>query len=164
MERTIMSVCCRSVCTDAKYLRLNASRSRIFFVQGFGLNTMLLEDLPCNSLGNLLNLNIYPNQIIFFSPLLYGISSLFNFIKCFLWCFLPKLNGWSVGTRACHTLGRMLGTQEKERSSRESWWKTLPFCSCAAWKGCPESFPAGHVVLECGYNSSLLLPETERRT
>lgn len=67
-----MSVCCRSVCTDAKYLRLNASRSRIFFVQGFGLNTMLLEDLPCNSLGNLLNLNIYPNQIFFFLPSFMG--------------------------------------------------------------------------------------------
>lgn len=163
MERTIMSVCCRSVCTDAKYLRLNARRSRIFLVWGFSSNTMLLEDLPCNSLGNRLNLNICLNQI-FFSPLLYGNSSLFNFITYFLWCFLPKPNGCSVGTRACHTLGRMLGTQEAERSPRESWWKTLPFCSCATWKGCPESFPAGHVVLECGYKSSSLLPETERWT
>lgn len=93
MQRTTLSVCCRSVCTDAKYLSLNATRSRIFLAQGFSITS--LEDLPCNFLGNHLNLSIYLN-LIFFFPLPYGNSSLFNFIEHFLQCLWPKPIGWSA--------------------------------------------------------------------
>lgn len=61
-------------------------------------------------------------------------------------------------------LGRISGTWEKEFLSRESWWKTLLFWFCATWKGYPESFSAGYIVLECRYSSSSLLPETETWT
>lgn len=62
-----LSVCCKSAHTSAKYLGLNAIRSTGSFVQGFCSGVMLLEDLPCDSVDNLLNLNIYLFILDFFS-------------------------------------------------------------------------------------------------
>lgn len=67
MQMKRLSVCCKSAHTGAKYLGLDAIRSRGSFVQGFSSGIMLLEDLPCDSVDNLLNLNIYLFILDFFS-------------------------------------------------------------------------------------------------
>lgn len=130
MQRTRLSVCCQSAHTGAKCLGVNAIRSRGSFAQSFSSGVMSPEDLLCNSVENLLNLNIYLFWVVFsFLPL--WDSSLFDFFRdCCVW-FLTKapladLPSAHCGTHILEscTLGRMLGTWEKEFLSWEKRWKT----------------------------------------